>query len=55
MSKIMGKKKRLRSMKNTPSQRSYTIESKIEKIREAIFKKYSKHPTYVNSSKIKKI
>ena len=47
MSKIMGK--------YTPSQRLYTMESKIERIREVIFKKYNKHPTYVNSSKIKKI
>ena len=42
-------------MEYTPSQRLYTIESKIERIREAIFKKYIKHATYVNSSKIKKI
>ena len=42
-------------MENTPSKRLYVIESKIERIREAIFKKYDKHPTYVNSSKIKKI
>ena len=42
-------------MENTPSQRLYTTESKIERIREAIFKKYNKYPTYGNSSKIKKI
>ena len=42
-------------MENTPSQRPYTIESKIERIIEVIFKKYSKHSTYVNASKIKKI
>ena len=36
-------------MENTPSQRLYTVESKIERIREAIFKKYNKHPTDVNS------
>ena len=42
-------------MENTPSQRSYTIESKIERIREVIFKRYSKHSTYVKASKIKKI
>ena len=41
-------------MKDTPSQRLYTIKSKIERIREAIFKKYNKHPTNVNSSKIKR-
>ena len=40
-------------MENTPSQWLYTIESNIERIREAIFKKYNKHPTIVNSSKIK--
>ena len=42
-------------MENAPSQRLYTIESKIERIREEIFKKNNKYPTYVNSSKIKKI
>ena len=42
-------------MENAPSQRLYTIESKIEMIREAIFKKYNKHPTNVNSPKIKKV
>ena len=42
-------------MENTPSQRLYNFESKIERIREEIFEKYNKHPTNVNSSKIKKI
>ena len=42
-------------MENAPSQRLYAIESKIEIIREKIFKKYSKRPTNVNSSKIKKV
>ena len=42
-------------MEDAPSQRSYAIENKIEIIREAIFKKYNKHPTNVNSSKIKKV
>ena len=42
-------------MENKPSQRLDTIERKIERIKEARFKKYSKHPTYVRSSKIKKI
>ena len=40
-------------MENAPSQRLYTIESKIEIIREAMFKKHNKHPRNVNSSKIK--
>ena len=41
-------------MENAPSQRLYANESKIEIIREAIFKKYNKHPTNVNSSKLKR-
>ena len=42
-------------MENTLSQKLDTFEIKIEIIREAIFKKYKKHFTYVNSSKIKKL
>ena len=32
-------------MENAPSQRLYTIESKIERIREEIFKKNNKYST----------
>ena len=39
-------------MENTPSQRLNTIKSKIEKIREAIFKKYNKYSTYYKQFKI---
>ena len=46
--------KALKNMENAPSQRLYTIETKIEIIREVIFKKYNKHPRNVNSSKFKK-
>ena len=42
-------------MENAPSQSLYPIENKIEIIREAIFKKYNKYPTNLNSSKIKKV
>ena len=41
-------------MENTPSPRLYTIKSKTEKIREAIFKKYNKHFTYCKQFKILK-